>query len=171
MDRMFISWRLYSCRRLTCTSKMKSGFSVTPSCLAMNGAQLLLLQVLDIVEFHDGLVVDLMFQLTDEVEVLQEVAARPFPAAWRYSSGLHRPSQRRGVMPLVLLLEPLGEGVVPVLEAVVLQNLGVDLRHAVDIGADVNGQVRHVGGVCLSTMNRSGHARPVLAELLVNAAR
>ena len=133
--------------------------------LGDDGAQLLLLQTLDVVEFHHGLVVDLIFQLTDEVEVLQEVAAHLFPQ----HGGQFRVAQTQpaaGGDAVGLILEPLGEGVVPVLEAVVLQNLGVDLRHAVDIGADVNGQVRHVGGVVL----HDEQTRMLPLELLVNAA-
>ena len=133
--------------------------------LGDDGAQLLLLQVLDVVEFHDGLVVNLIFQLTDEVEVLQEVAAHLFPQHGG-QFGVAQTQPAAGGDAVGLILEPLGEGVVPVLEAVVLQNLGVDLRHAVDIGADVNGQVRHVGGVVF----HDEQIRMLPLELLVNAA-
>ena len=133
--------------------------------LGDDGAQLLLLQVLDVVEFHDGLVVNLVFQLADEVEVLQEVAAHLFPQHGG-QLGVAQTQPAAGGDAVGLILEPLGEGVVPVLEAVVLQNLGVDLRHAVDIGADVNGQVRHVGGVVLD----DEQTRMLPLEFLVNAA-
>ena len=133
--------------------------------LGDDGAQLLLLHSLNGVEFHHGLVVDLILQLADEVQVFQEVAAHLFPQHGG-QLGVTQTQPAAGGDAVGLILEPLGESVVPILEAVVLQNLGVDLRHAVDIGADVNGQVRHVGGVVL----HDEQTRMLPLELLVNAA-
>ena len=111
-------------------------------------AQLLLLLPLDGVELGHGLVVDMVFQAPDQLQILQEVAAH-LGADHLRQLRIAQAHPAAGGNAVGLVLEPLREGVVPILEAVVLQNLGVDLGDAVDVGANIHGQVGHMGHVVL----------------------
>ena len=111
-------------------------------------AQLFLLGTLHSVELANHIVVDHGLELCQLVHVLQEVAAHPILD----QLGQLRVAQAQpapGGDTVGLVLEPLGEHVVPVLKAVVLQDLGVDGGHAVDVGAHIDAEVGHMGGVVL----------------------
>ena len=107
MDKAFISCRLYSCRRLICTSNMKSGLSSTPSCLRTNRGKLLLFQPLDGHELVRH-VLDVRRQRLERGQVGLATPVPMRPAMSRESSGSHKSSQRRCVTPLVTLVKRSG---------------------------------------------------------------
>ena len=109
-------------------------------------AQLLLLLALDIVELANHIVIDHGLELGNAVQILQEVTAHPV-ADHLSQLGVAQTQPAAGCHAIGLVLEALGKCVVPVLEAVVLQNLRVDLRDAVDVAAHINGQICHMRGV------------------------
>ena len=116
--------------------------------LGDDGAQLLLLLTLDGIELSHSVVVDLVLQAADQLQILQEVSAHLGANHFR-QLGVAQAHPAAGRDAVGLVLEPLGIGIVPILEAVVLQNLGMDLGNAVDVAADVDGQIGHVGHVVL----------------------
>ena len=114
--------------------------------LGNHRAQLLFLQPLDGIEPGNSLIIDLILQLADDIQILQEVAANQLPDHFgQFRVAQANPAAGRDAVGLIL--EPIGIDTVPVVEAVVLQNLGVDLGNAVDIGAHIHGQVGHMGHV------------------------
>ena len=101
MEKPFRSWRLYSCRRLMCTSKMKWGSTTTPSlsrstfescCFLVNFTWLNL-------EMSSSSMTG--FKTWSQSSWVRKPGLT-YSSRSRVSSGLESPSHRRGVMPLVL---------------------------------------------------------------------
>ena len=133
--------------------------------LGNHRAQLLFLQPLDGIEPGNSLIIDLVLQLADDIQILQEVAANQLPDHFgQFRVAQANPAAGRDAVGLIL--EPIGIDTVPVVEAVVLQNLGVDLGNAVDIGAHIHGQVGHMGHV----VPDNEQVGMLLLQLGVNAA-
>ena len=128
-------------------------------------AQLLLLLALDSIELFYHVVVDHGLQLAQQLQILQEVAAD----AVLNQLGQFRIAQAHpaaGGHTIGLVLETIGEGGIPLLEAVVLQDLAVDLGHAVDIAAYIDAEVCHVCGIVLDNKQ----AGVFLLQLFIDAA-
>ena len=108
--------------------------------------QLLLLGELHLIKLGNQLVVDDGLQDLEPVELGEEAGAHILlekPG----ELGVGEPQPPPGRDAVGLVLELLGEDRVPVPEDVVLENLGVDLGHAVDRRGEVDGEVGHVNAV------------------------
>ena len=106
MDKAFINCRLYSCRRLICTSNMKSGSSSTPSCLRTKRESCSFFSRLTAMNSSVMPSMCGASALRAVRSVLKPVPMRP--AMSRESSGSHKSSQRRCVTPLVTLVKRSG---------------------------------------------------------------
>ena len=145
--------------------KDEVGIQLSAFLLGDDLAQLLLLLMLDGIELAHHVVIDHGLQICQTVQILQEVAAD----AVLEELGQLRVAQAHpapGGHTVGLILEPVREDLVPVAEQVVLQDLAVDLGHAVDIATNVDREVRHMGGVVFDDEK----TRMLPLQLLVNAA-
>ena len=126
----------------------KVGIQLDALLLFQNLAKLLLLGALDGVELTHHIVVNHALELADAVQIGQEVTAD----AVLDHLGQLRVAQTHpatGGHTVGLILEAFRIGGIPILKHIVLQNLRVNLCHAIDVAAHIDAQVCHVRGMIL----------------------
>ena len=109
-------------------------------------AQLLLLLPLNGVELEHHIIIDHGLQLCQPVQVFEKIAA---DAVFDHLGqlGVTKAHPAAGRDTVGLILEPLREGLIPGMEHIVLEDLTVDLGDAVNIGANIDAQVCHMGSI------------------------
>ena len=116
-----------------------------------------LLLRLDLVEGVDGRVVAAVVEHAQLAQVDQPVVGTDLLGDQLAQLGVAQ-SQPAALGDAVgLVEEALGIDLIPLLEQIVLENLGVQLCHAVDIGAGIGGKTRHVDGVAVDDAHVSAH--------------
>ena len=128
-------------------------------------AELLLLLALDLIEAGDKILVDHGLELAQTIQIGEEIAA-DLLGNESGELGVAQTQPAAGGDAVGLILEPLREHLIPAPEHIVLQDLAVDLGHAVDIAAHIDGQVRHVRHIVLNDIKTG----MLGAELAVDAA-
>ena len=107
------------------------------------GGELLFLRVFDLVELFDAVLVDILVQLFHLAHILEPAGADTLrDKGCELGVAQAEPAALGDAVGLVL--EALGIDPVPLFENVVLEDLGVDPRNAVDIAADIHREPCHM---------------------------
>ena len=116
-------------------------------------AELLLFLTLDSVEAVDnGIIVNILFKTLESVKVSLPAAANLFCDKCA-ELGLAQTQPAAGCDAVCLVLEALGIKLIPVLENIVFQDLGMKLRNAVCMGRTVDSHSCHMDKVAVDDLH------------------